>query len=152
MRCLVATDGSDVSLAALDRARELLRADAHFVLVTVIPEREDPLETAGGFEGPLITEEEADAEFEENKTHGEEALARTRSHVGADTEVRLITAHERLGDAIVEAAEETDADVIVMGARVKGVIRRLLTASVSDYVIHHAPCPVLVVREDHLGG
>ena len=148
MKCLVATDGSETALAAVQQAKALLRPEAHFVLVTVIPEREDPLETAGGFEGPLLTEEEADAEFAKDQADGQAALERTMVAVGDDTvDIRLIPALEQPGHAIVEWARETDADLIVIGARRHGLLKRIFTGSISDYVVHHAPCPVLVVRD-----
>ena len=53
-------------------------------------------------------------------------------------------------EALVEIAAEMSAEVIVIGASGKGFFRRLLSGSVSDYVVHHAHCPVLVVRHDHL--
>jgi nucleotide-binding universal stress UspA family protein len=43
-------------------------------------------------------------------------------------------------------AEEEGADLIVMGSRGLGGIRRALMGSVSDSEVHHAHCPVLVVR------
>jgi nucleotide-binding universal stress UspA family protein len=49
---------------------------------------------------------------------------------------------------IVALAEEIGAGLIVMGARGVGGIRRALTGSVSDSVLRHAHCPVLVVREE----
>jgi nucleotide-binding universal stress UspA family protein len=58
-------------------------------------------------------------------------------------------AHLRVGDAapqIVALAEEIEAGVIVMGSRGLGGIRRALMGSVSDAVVRHAHCAVLVVR------
>jgi nucleotide-binding universal stress UspA family protein len=48
---------------------------------------------------------------------------------------------------IVIVAEEIDAGLIVMGSRGQGGIRRALLGSVSESVVKHAHCPVLVVRE-----
>jgi nucleotide-binding universal stress UspA family protein len=48
---------------------------------------------------------------------------------------------------IVALAEEIGAGLIVMGSRGRGGIRRALMGSVSDAVVRHAHCPVLVVRE-----
>jgi nucleotide-binding universal stress UspA family protein len=59
--------------------------------------------------------------------------------------------HLRRGGAdreIVLLAEEEGADLIVMGSRGRGRIRRALMASVSDSVARHAHCPVLVVRTE----
>ena len=47
---------------------------------------------------------------------------------------------------IVQVAEDIEAGLIVMGNRGLGGIRRALIGSVSDSVIRHAHCPVLVVR------
>lgn len=48
---------------------------------------------------------------------------------------------------IVRLSEELDVGLIVMGSRGLGGIRRALMGSVSDSVVRHAHCPVLVVRE-----
>ncbi|CAL1543079.1 unnamed protein product [Lymnaea stagnalis] len=53
---------------------------------------------------------------------------------------------DKPGDAIIKAAKEEDATSIVMGTRGLGKIRRTLLGSVSEYVVHHAHCPVTIVR------
>ena len=53
----------------------------------------------------------------------------------------------RVAAEIVGLAEEIGAGLIVMGSRGLGGIRRALMGSVSDMVVRHAHCPVLVVRE-----
>ena len=50
------------------------------------------------------------------------------------------------GEKIIEAATKEGADVIVTGSRGLGKWRRTFMGSVSDYVVHHSPVPVLVVR------
>jgi len=50
---------------------------------------------------------------------------------------------------IVERAKSQDADLIVVGSHGRGFWGRLTLGSVSDAVIHHAPCSVLVVRPKH---
>jgi nucleotide-binding universal stress UspA family protein len=47
---------------------------------------------------------------------------------------------------IVALAKELGADLIVMGCRGHRGVRRVIGGSISDGVIRHAPCPVLVVR------
>ena len=48
---------------------------------------------------------------------------------------------------IIYLAEDLGAGLVVMGSRGRGGIRRALMGSVSDSVVRHAHCPVLVVRE-----
>ncbi|XP_062592754.1 universal stress protein in QAH/OAS sulfhydrylase 3'region-like [Saccostrea cucullata] len=50
-------------------------------------------------------------------------------------------------EAIISKAEEVGAAMIVMGTRGLGTIRRTLMGSVSDYIVHHARIPVIVVRD-----
>jgi nucleotide-binding universal stress UspA family protein len=62
----------------------------------------------------------------------------------------VVEVHARLGrpDAeIVGLADELGAGLIVLGSRGLGSLRRALMGSVSDSVVRHAHCPVLVVRE-----
>ena len=49
-------------------------------------------------------------------------------------------------DQILQLAEEIEAGMIVMGSRGRGPVTRLLMGSVSEGVVHHARCPVLVLR------
>lgn len=49
------------------------------------------------------------------------------------------------GTGIVSAISELGADLIVMGSRQRSAVRRILLGSVSNYVVHHADCPVLIV-------
>lgn len=50
------------------------------------------------------------------------------------------------GEHIVRAATDPGTDLVVVGARGLGAFKRLLLGSVSEYVLHHAECPVLIVR------
>jgi len=71
-----------------------------------------------------------------------------------DTMVRIAGgtvagAHLRVGEVaqeVVDLAEELEVDLIVVGARGRIAIRRALMGSVSDSVVRHARCPVVVAR------
>ena len=66
----------------------------------------------------------------------------------------IAQAHLRMGKAateIVDLAEELGAGLVVLGSRGLGGIRRALMGSVSDPVVRHAHCPVLVVRKNKSG-
>jgi len=51
------------------------------------------------------------------------------------------------GEGIIKEAENSEAEIIVMGARGLNALRRTFLGSVSDYVIHHSKIPVLVCHE-----
>jgi nucleotide-binding universal stress UspA family protein len=50
------------------------------------------------------------------------------------------------GEAIVEVARNEQVDLVVVGSHGRGAVGRFLVGSVSEHVVRHAPCPVLVVR------
>jgi len=60
----------------------------------------------------------------------------------ADVETRLV--EDDPGPALVEAA--SDADLLVVGSHGRGRVASALMGSVSSHVVHHARCPVVVVK------
>jgi nucleotide-binding universal stress UspA family protein len=148
MRVLVATDGSDLAIHAARRAPALVAADATFVVATVIEPTADPDEDAGGFEGPVITPEEAATEHRSNVVDADGALTLTAAALGAaPVEKRIIEGDAaEAGRAICAHAAESGFDLIVVGSHGRGLIARAFLGSVSSYIVSHAPCPVLVVR------
>jgi nucleotide-binding universal stress UspA family protein len=149
MNILVATDGTEVAIDAARRSMELLRPGGHVVLIAVIPEYEDPMSDAGGIEGPAISYKQADKDWQRVTAEGQAALDRTASVLGYGVEVRLIPDDEGAGKVIVRVANETKADVLVIGSSREGWLSRMFGGSTSDYVAHHAPCPVMLIRHDH---
>jgi nucleotide-binding universal stress UspA family protein len=149
MNIVVATDGSEPAIDAARRSMDLLRPGAHMALVMVIPGYEDPMEDAGGIEGPVISEKQAEKDWQKSTAEGQAALDRTAAVLGTEVEVRLVPDDETTGAAIVRVAGEMNADVLVIGSSRKGWLSRLFSGSVSDYVAHHAPCPILLIRHDH---
>lgn len=145
MKVLVATDGTQTAMEAARVALGLLREGAQIVLVTVVQDYEDPMDMAGGFEGPLLTPEEAEEEYQRQQAEGQTALEHARAALGQEAEVRLVPTDTDPGHAIVATANELHPDLIVLGSHEKGFFLRLITGSVSEYVVRHAPCPVLVV-------
>ncbi|KAJ3673238.1 hypothetical protein LUZ60_006612 [Juncus effusus] len=49
-------------------------------------------------------------------------------------------------DALCDAVEQLHVDLLVVGSRGLGMVKRAFLGSVSDYVAHHAKCPVLIVK------
>lgn len=145
MLALIATDGSEAAHQAGSAAARLLNPKAEVVYVSVIPEPESPMDTAGGLVGPTMTAGEATAQEQEERLAGTDALDATVDAVGDPGAGRLLITGSEPGPALVELAEERRADVVVMGAEHRSLFQRLLVGSASSYVVRHAPCAVLVV-------
>jgi nucleotide-binding universal stress UspA family protein len=137
MRVLFATDGSKDARAAAAYLKELPLPPATTVRIVVAV-------TLPGFslEEPAIREFKRSV-LEEARGLADEARAvLVRRELSVETDVVV-------GDPraeIVRLADEWRADLIVLGARGLGRIKRLLLGSVSLAVARHASCPVLVVK------
>jgi len=61
---------------------------------------------------------------------------------------KFVSDFEKPGEFIIDVATREKAVYIVMGTRGLGKIRRTILGSVSDFVVHHATCPVVVSRSN----
>ena len=143
-RILLATDGSEEAELAALRAVELADAtesELHVVHVGVVPSFLVSYPGTLGYDGKL---------YEQVQVRSRELLRKQSWRVKAAGGTVAGT-HLRMGQVdleIVALAEEIQADLIVMGCRGLGGVRRALMGSVSDSVVRHAHCPVLVVRAE----
>ena len=144
-KILLATDGSEeanlAARTAIDVA-EKTDSELHVVLVGLSASYVGmgPMEIA---DIPAPRQEELN---EEAQRLLDDQLKRIEAAGGSVTQ-----AHLRVGrpdEEIVTLAEELGAGLIVVGSRGLGGIRRALMGSISDSVVRHAHCPVLVVRKE----
>lgn len=142
MRVLIATDGSSAALHAAERAHALV-GEADLTLLSVITSI--PGSDAGGIEGSVYTPDERNQRWEAEWSAAADDLARTAAVTGGAPVEQRIEVGEA-GSVICGVAEEVGADVVVVGSHGRGFLSRVLLGSVSEYVVRHAPCPVLVVR------
>ena len=143
-RILLATDGSrEAELAAL-RAVDLAQctdSELHVVHVGVLPKFLESYPGTLGYHGKLYEQIE-----EESRRRLRKESWQVKAAGGT-----VAGAHLRMGKVdleIVALAEELGVGLIVMGSRGLGGVRRALMGSVSDSVVRHAHCPVLVVRPE----
>jgi nucleotide-binding universal stress UspA family protein len=145
-RILIATDGSDIGTAAVDAAcRVIDPATASVRVLSVYPEAFPIATEPGFFTGEYYDEMEAQGR-RLAKDIVEDAEKRIRDYF-PDKRVRLagIAVRGEPDRKIVETARKWKADLIVIGSHGYGFWGRLL-GSVSDGVIHHSPCSVLLVK------
>jgi nucleotide-binding universal stress UspA family protein len=67
--------------------------------------------------------------------------------VDTEVEVHPYVTEGRAGPVLVTAAE--GADLLVVGCRGHGGLAEALLGSVGQYCVHHAPCPVVIMRGKH---
>ena len=77
-------------------------------------------------------------------------LGRTATELGIATEWEC--PYDKPERAILSLAQDWGADLIVLGRRGRQGLAEMFLGSVSSYIIHHAPCSVLVVQGDTSGG
>lgn len=150
MKFLVAVDGSDAGKHAIELAVRL--ADPHqasLALLTVIEPVTDYYWPGVLPTGEPIPQQAFPVEQMEQarRSVAEAVLAQARAR--CETAGLPCETHIEIGaprHAICEVAEREPFDLLIIGSRGLGSVQRLMLGSVSDYVIHHAPCPVLVVR------
>jgi nucleotide-binding universal stress UspA family protein len=143
MHVLIATDGSPSSIEAAQRAAQLLRPADHVTLLSVLTEV--PGDDAGGFEGSVYSPGEQEALWKQELAEAGEELERTAAALTSTKIDKRIEVGDVSG-TVCKIAGDLKVDVIVVGSHGRGAIERLLLGSVSDQIVRHAPCPVLVVR------
>ncbi len=149
-KVLLATDGSKEAELAARIAADLTQktgSELHVVHVFGIAPVGPPVyPEATDLQGEAL-EEEAEERISEQRAREvlEADVEKLRSAGGMVAQAHLIEG--RVAPEVVALAEEIGAGLIVMGSRGLGGIRRALMGSVSDSVVRHAHCPVLVVRE-----
>ena len=140
---VVGTDGSDTAAKAVDAAVDVARrfeAGVHlvsaFAPVTRQRLRAEGQQVPHDLQWTVNPREDVDATLQEAEAKVAGASVR-------------VTTHAREGDpadAILDVAEEIEADLIVVGNKGMTGAKRFLLGSVPNKVSHHAPCSVMIIR------
>jgi nucleotide-binding universal stress UspA family protein len=138
-RILVSVDGSRPSREAARKGAFIARVfDAEVTLLCVVSLNKvmsgAQQVNTGGYVPDAVTEV------------AEEVLKRIREQIPRDIRVSTVALVGDPATVITEEQEEEGFDLIVMGSRGLGAIKGLFMGSVSQHVIKHAKCPVLIVR------
>lgn len=147
---LIAYDGTEEAARALEYAARLLRPGIVEILTAWEPAARQAARAVGrtGLHQPALG-----PEHEADDPAYEEALEICRHGVaiaeglGLAGRAHLVEASSTIAAAIVDAAQELESDVIVVGSRGITGLRALWNASTSEYIIRNAGRPVLVVPE-----
>ena len=151
-RALIATDGSPKAIRAAQDAVALLHPDLEVKLVTVIEAWRDPEEDAGGFGGPLVTQEEAQEEWDHARIVGREAIVDTERLIeDRVTDELVVATEESVADALVRLVDELRPAVLVIGPDQSNWFRRMLGGAVDKQLVHRVTCPLLVMNRPRDG-
>ena len=141
-KLLVATDGSQYSLAAASEAVGIAkRCGAELLVISVVPS-----ETASPFDivhTEMQHEMISQKEFHEGEKNVNDLLVIAKQE-GVSVVGQIVEG--RPYEAIVETAREKGIDLIVMGSHGRTGMERLLMGSVTERVVGHADCAVLIVK------
>jgi nucleotide-binding universal stress UspA family protein len=137
-KILVGTDGSETAGVAVRQAVELARTTGAELIVLHGCRLVTP-GTDVGFGAPI-------PDPEPMLEAGRAILDEVEKQYAGEVKLRTVLRRGDPAEAVLDAAEEEGADLIVVGNRGMRGARRFLLGSVPDRVSRHAPCSVLIVH------
>lgn len=140
---MLCADGSDLATEALQAGVALLAPDHPLVVVTVKVEPDPTLVTGTGMAGGVMSPDSFDALEREAVAESQRVVEEARAAIGRPDAGTAVLQGEA-GHALCTYAEQIGASAIVMGSRGRGGLRRAFLGSVSDHVVRHAPCSVVI--------
>lgn len=151
-KIMIAVDHTEVSAYAFTWAlHNLLRKSDQVIALTAAPfvDITYPSADLASEYGPTVIPSAADAEGNAKhvNTDAKKLIARCIAQCAqADISCTGEVVKGDAGTWIVDEANRLGADVIVVGSKGSGALKRMVMGSNSDYVLHNATCPVAVVR------
>ena len=142
---LLCSDGSEYSLKAARAAAEIAQKfDSQILLLHVYNPSVVPVPFTGLPESVMVAEGDITPYVQELHSSVEKTTGAVLEEARQRYRCRREIGHPI--DRIVAVAKDIKADLIVLGSRGLGGWHSYLLGSVSDGVLHHAHCPVLIVR------
>lgn len=141
-RIMVGTDGSDTASQAVKQAIELARLSGAQLGIVSAYSSSSARRAQPDPGAPADVEYELGPRGDVNVVL--DAAAAEAKAAGVEVQTHAVEADP--ADAILNVAEETKADLIVVGNKGMTGARRYLLGSVPNNVAHHAPCSVIIVR------
>jgi nucleotide-binding universal stress UspA family protein len=147
MKILIATDGAKQSAAAIEMLKRFRLEPSDEIKIVTVVDMAVPMavDIYGGYM-PNTAEIEQSARQNAEQILEDAANAIKKHYEGIQLNLSTEVLFGSPESRIVEAAREFKADLVVVGSHGYSTWERLLLGSVSDAVVHHVPCSVLVVR------
>lgn len=139
-KILVPVDFSECSKKALQYALTFARQfDAALTLLHVIQ--------VNYYVGDFGTIDTALLETEMRKNGEKQLEDLVAKEVGKDLHCRTVLRSGRVVSEIVAVAKQAETDIIIISTHGHTGLKHVLLGSVAENVVRHAPCPVLIVRQ-----
>lgn len=150
-KILVPLDGSEHSLRALDEGAQIAKVfSGKMTLINVYSVQPIlmPVQSGPGYtNAPIFTGPEVSKLMEAAKKSGNKILNDGEQRISAtEVQVEKLLVEGHAVEEIVRIANEGNFDLVAIGARGISHIREMLLGSVTDGVIHHVHCAVLVIK------
>jgi nucleotide-binding universal stress UspA family protein len=139
---IVGVDGSDHSRRALDWA--IREAVKHHLPLTVMSIHPPPARPATSIYWGVHSYPENSFDPELARMAVQQFVDKVAGEIGEAPEITVSIGTGDAAEELVKAGQ--DAEMLVVGSRGGGGFARLLMGSVSSQVVHHASCPVVVIR------
>ncbi len=147
MKILIGTDGSDFSHEAVSMACKTIADPANTeVKIISVFQTYFPLDAYSQSPEYSVVYETAMRTIAD-KSANEAVLAIQEYFPSSEINVSCLVKSGTSDQVIIETAQEWNADLIVVGSHGRGFWGRVMIGSVSDSLVHNAPCSVLVVRK-----
>ncbi|XP_078340396.1 universal stress protein in QAH/OAS sulfhydrylase 3'region-like isoform X2 [Crassostrea virginica] len=144
---VIAFDGSEHAKHAVKFYAEKLHMPGDHVFLVYSVEVSDVIQQAPFSMDPEVFKELVQKEV---KRIQEELIEFAKYLRSMKLEGTVKSTHaQKPGEGILNIAKEVNASLIITGSRGQSKLRRTFLGSVSDYVMHHAPVPVLVCRKEN---
>ena len=149
MKVIIATDGSEFSRAAVAKfCQSVINPENLEIRIVSVYEKLAPMAAEPFAVSAEYYREVETAARKRAEVFTSDAAEQIRKFFpDANLEIDTQTIMGAPGKTIVEMAQEWNADLIVVGSHGYGFWSRTFLGSVSDSVVNHAPCSVLVVRQ-----
>lgn len=146
-KVLIAMDGSKHSIHAFEWFADHIYRKTDNVIMAHCAELEVKLPTAALMGSPATIHAMV-SEHEEHVKKVFKDIDEIAKKYGIEHTLERLNKPHKPGEAIVQAAEQQGVTLIVMGSRGHGTVRRTITGSVTDYVIHHSHVPIIVCKHE----
>ncbi|EFJ37749.1 hypothetical protein SELMODRAFT_74840 [Selaginella moellendorffii] len=148
-KIVAAVDDSEVSAYAFTWGlQNLVRPDDHVVAITVAPFVGADVATADMYTVSMTLSPAESEAAQKQVTESSKALIskylKQCANANISCEGEVVKGEP--GSWIVDEANRVRADMVLVGSHAYGLIKRTFLGSVSDYLAHHSPCPLVVVK------